>query len=58
MSIFQIKELWSTNVGNNEEFDKNSICIGNVDNSENRENKIVVGNKSIVLILLLFYSKF
>lgn len=32
MSIFQIKEIWATNVGNNEEFDKNSICIGNVDN--------------------------
>ena len=43
MSIFQIKELWSTNVGNNEEFDKNSICIGNVDNTDSRENKIVVG---------------
>ncbi len=44
MSIFQIKELWSTNVGNKEEFDKHSICIGNIDNSEPIENKIVVGN--------------
>eukprot|EP00347_Sterkiella_histriomuscorum_P008020 403346677 len=44
MSIFQIKELWSTNVGNNEEFDKGSITIGNVDNQEPAENKIVVAS--------------
>lgn len=43
MSIFQIKELWATNVGNSEEFDKNSISTGNVDNQEPPENKIVVG---------------
>ena len=43
MSIFQIKELWSTNVGNSEEFDRNSICFGNLDNSEINQNKIAVG---------------
>ena len=43
MSIFQIKELWSTNVGNSEEFDKNSICIGNIDNSDPPGTKIAVG---------------
>ena len=32
MSIFQIKELWSTTVGNSEEFDHNSICLGTIDN--------------------------
>ena len=53
MSIFQIKELWSTNVGNNEEFDKNSICIGNVDNTDTRENKIIVGK----IIFFLTYHK-
>jgi hypothetical protein len=30
-------------VGNSEEFDKNSICIGNIDSAEPPENKIVVG---------------
>ena len=32
MSIFQAKEWWTAKVGNNEEFDYNSICIANVDN--------------------------
>lgn len=41
MSIFQIKELWATRVGNSEEFDKNSICVGSIDGSF--ENKIVIG---------------
>lgn len=43
MSIFQIKELWATNVGNSEEFDRNSICIGNIDCSNPPETKIAVG---------------
>ena len=44
MSIFQIKEWWATSVGNKEEFDTRSICIGNVDNSNPAINKIVVGS--------------
>lgn len=44
MSIFQAKEWWSTTVGDNEEFDHNSICIANVDNDENKDDKIVVGS--------------
>ena len=44
MSIFQIKEWWATAVGNKEEFDTRSICIGNVDNSNPAINKIVVGS--------------
>jgi len=43
MSIFQIKEWWAANIGNNEEFDKNSICIGNIDSASPPENKIAVG---------------
>lgn len=31
-------------MGNNEEFDKNSICIANVDCSNPPENKIIIGN--------------
>jgi len=30
-------------VGNNEEFDRNSICIGNIDGTHPPENKIAVG---------------
>jgi hypothetical protein len=45
MSIFQIKEVWGTRVGNNEEFERNSICI---QGSSASENKIIVGKYSIV----------
>jgi len=45
MSIFQIKEVWGTRVGNNEEFERNSICI---QGSYASENKIIVGKYSIV----------
>ena len=51
MSIFQIKELWSTNVGNSEEFDRNSVCIGNIDNSEGAPDaKIAVGNLTYIIL--------
>lgn len=44
MSIFQIKELWGTKVGSSEEFHRNSICIGNIDNRHPPEPKIAVGS--------------
>ena len=45
MSIFYAKDWWSTTVGDNEEFDQNSVCISNIDNDqENKENKIIVGS--------------
>ena len=43
MSIFQIKELWGTKVGSNEEFDKNSICIGNLDGANPPSIKVATG---------------
>ena len=43
MSIFQIKELWACSVGNSEEFDRNSICIGNIDSTSQSEIKIATG---------------
>jgi Bardet-Biedl syndrome 9 protein len=43
MSIFQIKEWWATTVGSKEEFDKSSICIGNLDNADDHVVKIAVG---------------
>lgn len=49
MSIFQIKELWATTVGSSEEFDHNSVCLANVDNSSPVVNKIVVGNWSFLI---------
>ena len=45
MSIFQAKEWWTAKVGEDEEFDHNSICIANIDNNrETGEDKIVVGS--------------
>ncbi len=32
MTLFHLRELWSTQCGINEEFDKTSLCICNVDN--------------------------
>jgi len=51
MSIFQIKELWGTRVGNSEEFDKNSICIGNLDGARPPSVKIATG-KEIMLFTI------
>lgn len=42
MSIFEAKEYWSTSIGKNEEFDHNSIIIGNIDNEIPNKNKIAV----------------
>ena len=44
MSIFQLEEWWATTVGASEEFHSNSICVGNVDNSNPPMDKIVVGS--------------
>ena len=47
MSIFESKEFWSTTVSKNkdEEFDRNSISIGNI-GSNSTKNKICVGSFS------------
>ena len=45
MSIFQIKEWWATSVGNNEEFDTNSIDIAQLDQSP--DQKIIIGKRII-----------
>ena len=44
MSIFQAKEWWSTTVGENEEFDHNSVVVANIDNDPRKEMKIVIGS--------------
>lgn len=49
MSIFESKEFWSTTLSHNEEFDGNSICIGNIDNDPNGINKICVSSFKGVL---------
>ncbi|KAJ6220925.1 hypothetical protein RDWZM_006737 [Blomia tropicalis] len=44
MTLFHLRELWSTNCGTNEEFDKTSMCICNVDNLDSNHDKIVVAS--------------
>ena len=39
-------------VGEGEEFDRQSLCVGNVDNSQPPSNKIVIGELSPHLRLL------
>ncbi len=46
MSIFQNKEWWSTRVGEDEEFDPAHLCVANIDNDENGNDKIIVGSYS------------
>lgn len=44
MSIFEAKDFWTTKVGTSEEFDSNSITIGNLDNESVPRNKIAVSS--------------
>jgi Bardet-Biedl syndrome 9 protein len=44
MSIFEVKEWWSTNISKDEEFDGNSVCIDNIDNENLNKNKICVSS--------------
>jgi Bardet-Biedl syndrome 9 protein len=44
MSIFEVKEWWSTTISKDEEFDGNSVCIDNIDNENPNRNKICVSS--------------
>uniref|UniRef100_A0A8D0E015 Bardet-Biedl syndrome 9 n=1 Tax=Salvator merianae TaxID=96440 RepID=A0A8D0E015_SALMN len=44
MSLFKARDWWSTIVGNSEEFDQGCLCVANVDNNNNGEDKIIVGS--------------
>ena len=46
MSIFSAKEYWSTTIKKDidEEFDSNSIAIGNIDNDPSQKNKICISS--------------
>ena len=46
MSIFESKEFWSASIVKepDEEFDSNSIAIGNVDNDPKGTNKICISS--------------
>lgn len=45
MSLFRAREWWSAKLGEQEEFDRGSMALGNVDNdSDNTQVKIVTGS--------------
>ncbi|XP_041374621.1 protein PTHB1-like [Gigantopelta aegis] len=44
MSLFKIRDWWSTSVGEEEEFDNGCLCVGNVDNDAEDKDKIVIGS--------------
>ncbi|PNI35732.1 BBS9 isoform 4 [Pan troglodytes] len=44
MSLFKARDWWSTILGDKEEFDQGCLCLANVDNSGNGQDKIIVGS--------------
>jgi Bardet-Biedl syndrome 9 protein len=55
MSLFQAREWWGTRAGEQEEFDKGCLCLGNVDNDASGDDKVVVG--SFQGMLRVYYPK-
>jgi len=44
MSLFQAREWWSAQAGQEEEFDVGCLCVANVDNEPGGTNKIITGS--------------
>mmetsp|Transcript_49656 Transcript_49656/g.142028 ORF Transcript_49656/g.142028 Transcript_49656/m.142028 type:complete len:870 (+) Transcript_49656:124-2733(+) len=44
MSLFQAREWWSTQAGQDEEFDAGCLCVANIDNEPGGTNKIITGS--------------
>lgn len=44
MSLFKARDWWVSVVGEREEFDQHCLCVGDVDNSGNDYDKVVVGS--------------
>ncbi|XP_040585866.1 protein PTHB1 isoform X2 [Mesocricetus auratus] len=44
MSLFKARDWWSTVLGEKEEFDQGCLCLADVDNSGNGQDKIIVGS--------------
>ena len=53
MSVFQVKDWWSTKVSEGEEFDVGCMMIGNIDNAPDRSNKIILASQSGALRIYL-----
>ena len=44
MSLFQLKDWWSTKIGENEEFDGNHLATGHLNSDIPEENYIIIGS--------------
>ncbi|XP_027622663.1 protein PTHB1 isoform X2 [Tupaia chinensis] len=44
MSLFKARDWWSSVLGEEEEFDQGCLCLADVDNSGNGQDKIIVGS--------------
>lgn len=44
MSVFELQEWWTVKLGDGEEFDRGSMVVGNIDNSDPPVDKILVGS--------------
>lgn len=55
MSLFQAREWWSVQAGQDEEFDSGCMCVANIDNEPGGANKIITG--SFQGVLRMYYPK-
>ncbi|KAJ8320825.1 hypothetical protein KUTeg_002412 [Tegillarca granosa] len=44
MSLFKVRDWWSTSAGEAEEFDHGCLCVANIDNSSDGLDKIIIGS--------------
>ncbi|XP_044776104.1 protein PTHB1 isoform X5 [Neomonachus schauinslandi] len=44
MSLFKARDWWSTVLGEKEEFDQGCLCLADIDNTGNGQDKIIVGS--------------
>ncbi|XP_065740490.1 protein PTHB1 isoform X5 [Phocoena phocoena] len=44
MSLFKARDWWSTVLGEKEEFDQGCLCLADVDNTGNGQDKVIVGS--------------
>ena len=44
MTLFHLRELWNWSAMVDEEFDQNSLLVCNVDNNQNKQDKVITSN--------------
>jgi len=57
MSLFQAREWWSTQAGQDEEFHEGCLCVANIDNEGGGANKIITGSLQGTLRMYIVKQK-